>query len=346
MKQNKISITELANTFGVSPSTVSRAVNDLPGVSEELRAKIKEYARKTGYHSRLTGRGKAPETTNVVAVIIGDVRNVFYSELVFSIQRVLREHGYLLAVYYSEYNEEQEIQYIRLASSSNVAGIIQVTVASEAISQELSQVAVPIVMVNRMINTFDTDVVLLDNYEAGYIATARLIELGHSEIGFLRGQTQSSASIQRFEGYLQAMKNYHLTVEDEFVLQGDLTMKTAYEQGMYLMATVDHLPTAMVASNDISTYGLMTALQEYGVKIPTNLSLVSFDNLQMSDMRGISLSSVDPQVHYMGSTAANMMLRRIQDPTRETERVIVKPKLIERHSLLAYKDTTQFRKLR
>ena len=67
--------------------------------------------------------------------------------------------------------------------------------------------------------------------------------------------------------------------------------------------------------------------QEYGVKIPTNLSLVSFDNLQMSDMRGISLSSVDPQVHYMGSTAANMMLRRIQDPTRETERVIVKPTL-------------------
>ena len=111
MKQNKISITELANTFGVSPSTVSRAVNDLPGVSEELRAKIKEYARKTGYHSRLAGRGKAPESTNVVAVIIGDVRNVFYSELVFSIQRVLREHGYLLAVYYSEYNEEQEAYY-------------------------------------------------------------------------------------------------------------------------------------------------------------------------------------------------------------------------------------------
>lgn len=337
MNRRKVSITEVANHFAVSPSTVSRALNNQTGVGENLRTEIISYAQSIGYMPNRATKNTSTGKLNIVAMIVGDIRNPFYAELVFTVQKKLAERGYLLCVFNSEYNEQEELRYMGIAEKFNFCGIIQVTVTTERMSEALKNLSIPVVMVNRMISSFETDVVLLDNYEAGYIATRHLIELGHSRIGFLMGQKESSSSIKRYEGFLQAMKNYNLEVRERDILQGDLTMETARNLTRDFVKDLKHGPTAMVISNDIAAYGFMTGCEEAGVRIPEMLSVVSFDNIWVSAAGGIQLTSVDPRVTEMGETAAGLMADRIQSPDKEIERVVLSPTLIERKSAIPYR---------
>lgn len=339
MTKKKMSITEVANHFGVSPSTVSRAMNNLPGVSSELRNKILNYTQGIGYMPSTATKNTATGKLNIIAMIVGDIRNPFYAELVFTVQKTLSEHGYQLCVFNSEYEEQEELRFMHIAESFNFSGIIQVTVTTERMSSALKNLSIPVVMVNRMLNSFDTDMVLLDNYEAGYIATRYLIELGHSRIGFLLGQPESSSSVKRYEGFLQAMKNYNLPVYDEDILQGDLTMDTAYRVAGEFVSNIEERATAMVISNDLAAYGFMRRCQEGGVKIPEKLSVASFDNIWFSSAADMQLTSIDPHVNDMGKIAADLMINRIKYPNRDTERVILSPLLVERKSACPYRNS-------
>lgn len=339
MGKKKLSITEVARHFGVSPSTVSRAMNNLPGVSSELREQILSYTQGVGYMPNTAAKNTATGKLNIIAMIVGDIRNPFYSDLVFNVQKTLSEHGYQLCVFNSEYKEQEELRYMHIAESFNFSGIIQVTVTTESMSEALKKLSIPVVMVNRMLNTFDGDVVLLDNYEAGYIATRHLIEQGHSRIGYLLGQMESTASSQRYEGYLQAMKNYNLQVHKEDLLQGDLTMDTAYQVAEDFVKDIENRATAMVMSNDLAAYGFMTRCRENGVKIPEMLSVVSFDNIWFSSAAEVRLTSIDPHASDMGRIAANMIVNRIKYPNKDTERVIMSPVLVERNSTIPYRDS-------
>lgn len=331
MARKKVSITEIADELRIAPSTVSRALNDLPGVSDELREAIRSKALELGY-KKVKSAAVTNEKLNIIAMIVGDIRNPFYADLVFNVQRHLNNAGYLLCVFNSEYNEQEEIRYMHLAERFNFAGIIQITVTTENVSTLLKNLSIPVVMVNRMINSFDTDTVLMDNYEAGYIVTRFLVELGHSRIGFLLGQQNSSSSGMRFEGYEQAMHNYGLTVNPEDIIQGDLKMETAYELAKTFIESHDELPTAMIVSNDLSALGFMTRCEEMGISIPNDMSIVSFDNIRFASAGVTPLTTVDPQVAEMGRIAAEVIVERIQHPNREKQRIILKPTLIVRKS--------------
>ena len=338
MKKKKVSITQIADDLQIAPSSVSRALNDMPGVGDELRAQIKNHAQNAGYYDKAM-KTAAGKKLNIIAMIVGDIRNPFYADLVFSVQKELNKHGYLLSVFNSEYNALEELNYMRVAELFNFSGIIQVTVTTEQMSKELKTLSIPVIMVNRMISSFETDVVLLDNYEAGYIATRYLIELGHSRIGFLLGQKESSSSRQRYDGYLQAMKNYNLEIDENDILQGDLTMETAYALAKEFVTDMKNRPTAMIISNDLAAHGFMTCCQEAGVEIPNMLSVVSFDNIRFFSAGSIPLTTIDPHVNEMGRIAANLMVERIKNPNKEKERVILNPILLERKSTLPFRET-------
>ena len=339
MSKKKMSITEVAAHFGVSASTVSRAMNNLPGVSSELREKILSYTQGIGYLPNTVTKNASTGKLNIIAMIVGDIRNPFYADLVFHVQKTLSEYGYQLCVFNSEYEERDELRFIHVAESFNFSGIIQVTVTTESMSETLKKLSIPVVMVNRMLNTFDGDVVLMDNYEAGYIVTRYLIEQGHSRIGFLLGQMESASSTQRYEGYLQAMKNYNLEVHQEDVLPGDLTMDTAYELADDFIDNIEDRATAMVMSNDLSAYGFMRRCRERGIRLPEMLSIVSFDNVWFSSAMDVQLTSIEPHTSDMGRIAAELMVNRIKYPNKDTERVILSPTLIERRSAIPYRDS-------
>ena len=170
MKKDRYTISDVAEALGVSRATVSRAMNHSPGVGEELRKKILDYVKEIGYSPNTLAQSFSKGRMNFIAMVLGDIRNPFYSELAFMIQKELNENGYMVMVFNSEYDAGKEVEYIRMAAQFNFAGLILFTAQTKEIEEELENLAIPQVLVNRMLDHYEGASVLLDNFKAGYIA--------------------------------------------------------------------------------------------------------------------------------------------------------------------------------
>ena len=343
MKGNKYTITDIAEKLGVSRSTVSKAMNNAPGVGPAVRKKIIDFVEEVGYNPNTLARGLSKGKINIVALILGDVRNPFYSDLAFYIQKTLNENGYMVMLFNSEYEEKKEIEFIRLTEQFNFAGLILITAQSNDLKYALNKLEAPVVLVNRTFDDFEGDAVILDNFQAGYIATMHLMELGHKRIGFVAGHATSSSVVQRLHGYLQVLRNYHLPYNEEDVILRDLSFETGYDIAKEIIKDIKNRPSAFVIANDMSALGFMDCCKQYGIKIPQMLSIISFDDIMFAALKDIELTTVSQHVKEMSENTARLMLRKLKDPESVSERVILEPSLIVRNTTGIY-DPLRFEK--
>lgn len=335
MESKRYTISDVAKILGVSRSTVSKAMTNSPGVSKELRHRILEYVEEIGYTPNSIAQGLSKGKLNFVALILGDVRNPFYAELEFCIQKILNKNGYSVMMFNSEYEMEKELEYIAMAKQFNFAGLILLTAQAKEIQDSFKNSDMSVVLVNRILPDYKGDSVLTDNFKAGYIATMHLIERGHNNIGFVKGQNLSSASSQRYEGYLQALKNYNIKFDERNILASDLKMNTGYEIGKQFASLINR-PSGMIIVNDLTALGFMQYCKEMQIRIPQDVSVVSFDNIVYSSLEGISLTTVSQHVREMGEHAARLMLKQLKNPNSAPERVILEPTLIVRGTTQNY----------
>ena len=179
MKNGKYGISDVAEMLGVSKSTVSRVINGNEGVGPELRKKVMDFINEIGYQPNTIAQSLSKGRMNIVALILGDIRNPFYADLTFNIQRILNDNGYMVMVLNSEYNIDRELEFLKLTEQFNFAGLILITAQEKAIEERLKNMEMPKVLVNRILPYYTGDSVLIDNFQAGYQATMHLIELGH-----------------------------------------------------------------------------------------------------------------------------------------------------------------------
>ena len=329
MKRKEYTITDIARTLQVSTASVSRALSGAPGVSQKLRERITSFCDEIGYLPASVSRNAHAEKPNIIALILGDVRNPFYANLAFAIQKRLMNSKYMTVVFNSEYNEVKELEFIDIAEQFGFSGLMLITAQSEAISQKLSETRLPKVLVNRILPHYNGDSVLTDNFQAGYEAALHLITLGHERIGFIAGPENSSASAQRFDGFRQAMRNYSLPVRREFIWHSDLKLETGQKLARNFLALSER-PSGIVSVNDMTSLGFIAGCKKAGLSIPEDLSLISFDDIPIASLYDIQLTTISQHGEEMGLTAADLMLRRLEHPDREPERVIMKPRLIVR----------------
>ena len=335
-KKDKYTISDVAQMLGVSRSTISRAMNNSPGVGEELRKKVLEFVDEIGYQPNTIARSLSKGRQSIIALIVSDIRNPFYADLTFYIQKILHNNGYMLMVLNSEYDIEREKTFIRMAIQFNFSGIFLLTAQSEEIENELKGIEIPIVLVNRILGSYEGDSVLSDNFKAGYIATMHLIEQGYPEIAFVKGPEVSSASEQRFRGYQQALENYRLPFKEENVFRGDLKLDTGSDLAKVYISDLKKRPKAIVISNDMMAIGFVEHCREAGVKIPEQVSVVSFDNIVFSALYDIGLTTVSQHVREMSEQASRLMLKQLKTPQEKAERVILDPTLIVRKTTCPY----------
>lgn len=329
MKRKKYTITDISEMLGVSRATVSRSITGSPGVSQEVREKVLKFVDEIGYQPNTVARGLSTGKLNIIALILGDMRNPFYADLAFEIQQLLKEHQYLVMIFNSEYDAARELEFIRLAEQFHFAGLILITAQSDELSEKMKNLTMPKVLVNRILPEYEGDSVLIDNFQAGYEATLHLIELGHIEIGFITGQNSSSAAKQRFEGYKQALRNFSLPFSEEYVFHSDLKMETGYQLSKTFLA-MKHRPSAMISVNDMTALGFMDGCKEAGIRFPEDLSLVGFDNISFSSLHELQLTTVNQHAHEMSREAARLILKQLNNPESKPERIILKPELIIR----------------
>ena len=335
MKNGKYGISDVAEMLGVSKSTVSRVINGNAGVGPELRKKVMDFVEEIGYQPNTIAQSLSKGHMNIVALILGDIRNPFYAELTFKIQQIIRDSGYMVMTLNSEYDIERELEFLKITEQFNFAGLILITAQEEKIEEKLNRMDIPKVLVNRILPTYAGDSVLIDNFQAGYLAVMHLIELGHKHIGFIKGPGVSSASSQRFAGYRQAIANYGLPFDEKFVFESDLKMETGRLISKKIVG-LNIRPSAMVVVNDMTAIGLMDGCRAAGIVIPQELSIVSFDNIPFASMYGIELTTISQHVDKMGEKAAGLMLKQLKDKNAKPERIIIEPTLIVRGTTCAY----------
>ena len=334
----KITITSIAKDLGVSKSTVSRAMNNSPGVGQDLKNKINQYIKEIGYSPNQIARSLSKGALKIVALILNDIRNPFYSDLAFYIQRNLIEQGYMLVIFNSENDLNKELEFINTIINSNFAGLILLTARHNSLSDELKNKKIPVVLVNRMLDLYNYqgDSVILDNFKAGYIATMHLIELGYPRIAYIKGNIESSASIQRYKGYLQALQNYKIPFFDEDVLETDLKLETGYKLAKQYTKNLKNKPKAIVIGNDLTAIGFIECCRENSIRIPEDISVISFDNINFSSLYDINLTTVDQHVQKMSEETVKLIIKQIENPSAQPERIILDPKLIIRKTTCKY----------
>jgi len=333
----KVDIEYIAKAAGVSRSTVSRVLTNSSNVKEETREKILAVMKEANYHPSIMARGLATGKLEMIALIISDIRNPFYSELVWVINNNLREKGYLMTLYNSSQIAGENDQHLRKILDYGFSGIIVADARNEfSFSNILNTANCPIVLVNREIGFVSKyDSVSIDNKMGGYLATKHLLSLGHRKIAMLRGPQISTTSQGRYEGYLYALEEYGLTPDPKYIVSGSLNMESGQKFAREILINSDDPPTAAFVGGDLMSYGVMDECIKNGVKIPEDVSIVGFDDIPFSKASFINLTTICHPYEMIGSLVANRIIERINGNDEPISKLVLTPNLQVRSSTRA-----------
>ncbi len=301
----------IARMANVSKATVSRVVNDKDeGVSEETRARIKKLIEEYGYTPNMVARGMATSRSRTIGLVIPDITNPYFTEMVQSVDLHLQSKGYTVMLCSTNSNPASERKSIQTLLAKRVDGIILTTVQQERQpgGETPVKLDVPCVLIDRKSNMIDYDVgIFVDNEYAFYRATSLLIEHGDRRIAFLKGPDEVSSSKERFRGYQSALKQYGIPLDEALLVPGNFDLESGYNGVMALHRSGTPF-AGIVSSNDMMALGALQALRELGISVPGQVEVIGCDNIIFCDISSPSLSTIRRPFGEIGRKAAEVML--------------------------------------
>ncbi|GAA0806103.1 LacI family transcriptional regulator [Clostridium sp. AF19-22AC] len=328
-----ITIKQLSEMSGYSCSTISRVITNKGNVKAETREAVERLLMEQNYRTNVMELRMAGINQRTIMIIVGDLDNWFYMEMIRGIQRRVAEEGYISVIGYSDNEEKAENEYVQMAYQESYAGIMFINVKGDSIlKQMLMQNKCPVVFLNRSVRFVDLDTVCSDNYQGGYMATNYLIEMGHRKIAHLTGSLYSSVTFERMRGYEDAMRDAHCVISKHSLFYGDLKRESGYQFGRQL-AEKGWDFTAVFCGNDLMAVGLLEALEEYGIQVPEEVSIVCYDDTPIAEKAKIHLTTVGVEASRMGKVASEMLLSRIAGENIESRTISFKPKMTIRDSV-------------
>lgn len=327
-RKRAATIQDVAKVAGVSVSTVSRVLNGKTDVASATQDRILKVIGKLGYTSNLAARSMRTRRKNLIGLVVPDF-GLYSAEIMRGINRAIAESPFDLLAFTTGDAQKNgaalhEQHYVSLLSNSVTDGVIIVaSAAAEFIADA------PIVAVDpHMINPNYPSVQGTD-YQGALDVMEYLIKLGHRRIGFIGGRPEIGSAQRRLKGYRDALINAGIEIDECLITDGDFTQKTAYKRAHQLLALNDR-PTAIFATNDQSALGVFQVVEELGLRIPSDLSVVGFDNI--SEAKYLGLTTVDQSLADMGYVAVQMLIKLINGESLEFEIHKMPTKLVERNS--------------
>lgn len=341
-KKRHPTIVDIAKLAGVAPMTVSRFINESGYVSQQARAKVERAIKELNYHPNGLARSLKQQRTQVVGILLPDIANPFAAELVRGIQDVLLTRGYSSFISISERSTQREQAALRALFDHRADGIIVATRETKAGNDfllRLTERRLPMVVVGRTLNHPQVDRVAADHWKGGYEAVEHLISLGHKRIGFIGVSPINGAGLQRYQGYLDALRENELPIDEKLIAgpvaqvgPGYSTQEDGYA-GMKRLLALKKPPTAVFARNDFTAMGAICAVRDAGLRIPEDVAVVGFDNVPLAAYTAPPLTTVDQPTREQGSEAARLLLERIEGGAeRERREVCLDCHLVIRRS--------------
>ena len=322
----------VAERAGVSVATVSRSLAGSPGVTPDVRARVRRAADELGYHaSRLPANLRA-KGVRILALVVGNVRNTYFPELIDGCLEAAHSAGYPLIFGDSDEDPEREEEVLHQLAMERVAGVALASTDGWSRGLDrLQAIGIPIVAVDRRLPRLAVDTVTVESERAVYEAVGHLLDLGHRRIGLISGPPALSTLAERQAGYERALLESGVGVDPSLIVQGDLRQATARAMAPQLVQR-DRPATAIVTTNDLSTVGTMQALRDVGLRVPRDVSVIGFDDFVGADLFDPPLSAISQPAVEIGRRAIEMLVRRVNAPDAPLEEVVLEPTLVLRAS--------------
>lgn len=329
----KASQKTIAEELGLSLSTVSRALNDDLRISTETRERVKEAAQRIGYRPNLLAASFRTGVTRTLGLIVMDITNPFYTDLARGAEDCAQERGYSVILGDSDASIERENLYLEVFKNRRVDGILITPVNGEAlIQQTLSESGIPYVLIDAFESRDTASSVTVDHVEGAYQAVSHLTSLGHTRIGFLGGPLNIPPIKMMLQGYKKALSEASLKYIPEWIIDEGSEFESGYV-GMNKLLGQSVRVTAAICASDMLAIAAMRAIEEHGMRIPADFSLVGYDDIPMATRVTPPLTTVMQDKYELGRISTRILIHEISaTPGSIHQTVMLRPRLRVRGS--------------
>lgn len=330
----RVTIKDISKYSGVSTSTVSRVLTNNPRVSPEALKKVQDAIETLGYIPNSAARSLVNKKRGMIGLIVPELENPYYTEIIHGVEETASKHGFGTALSCHMDSEVDRGSIFKLLELG-VDGIIYAgPMQNDKLIEYLIAQKIPYVILGRKLKDQNCSYVICDDYQSSYLAANYLLDLGHKRIAFLFGKKNSYSSIQKYEGYRDALTKRGISIDERLTRNGSLSYQGGYDAVQSLLEEKAAF-TAILAGNDMMAIGARSALLKIGLEIPRDVSLMGFDDIFWSKIEGIDLTTVYVPQYEMGSKCFDILMRRIDDPEAPDEHCILSGTLVERKSCRA-----------
>jgi LacI family transcriptional regulator len=319
---------DIAKEAGVSQATVSRVLNGDPRVADPTRARVLEVVERLNYTPNAIARGLVSSRTMLVGVVVSDIVNPFYPQLLEAIAELLDDRG-LKMVLFNARGREEDV-YTKLLLEQRVDGIIfTAAVRDSKMVEQLVARKFPLVLTNRHVEGITADMAVGDNQAGAAAVAEHLCSLGHRRIAVITGDPRASTSYERLAGFRATLADRGCPLDDELVVEGGFLAKKAYDLTLELLARKDR-PTAIFALNDLMAFGALNAATHAAVDVPSQLSVVGFDDVWMAGWERFDLTTVHQPLAEMARSSVDLLTERLEEPSRSVRKLVFPSTLVVR----------------
>lgn len=338
---------DIAKELNISVSTVSRVVNNKEYVNEETRKRILKALDKYNYVPNQVARSLKCQATKTVGIIVPDISEDLFAQVIKGIDQVLTKKGYSIIVSDSNENSEKEEHYLRLLYQKRIDALVLATVAKEQNSVKLYiENGIPVVFIDNLPHlNLSYDSVLIDNQKASQLAVQHLIDLGHTDIAIIAGIPDETTGYERLEGYKKTLLSNGLTVNKDLIKYGNYKQDTGYSCMKELIENRDrNYFSAVYVTSEKMTFGAIKAIREFGLDIPRDISLVGFDFHDKSGLITPGITTIIQPESEIGKIVADLIIKRLKEKKEQKQekdsihtakqKVMLNPTLIKCESTL------------
>ncbi|MBA4344332.1 MAG: LacI family transcriptional regulator [Methylibium sp.] len=328
-------IKDVAALAGVSFTTVSHVLNETRPVSADARRRVLAAVEEIGYLPSAVARSLRKSETKIIGVLVPNVNNPFFAELVVGVEECCRLAGYSVFLCNSDNDPRRQQQYMRTLLEKRVDGLLLSSAGDAAALARIFKLAtVPAVTVDRLVPGARADRVSVNNLDGASKAVRHLVELGHRKIGCISGPAEFEVTQERVEGWRRAQEEGGFNADEQLLIESDFSSSGGYEAARQLLHAHPDM-TALFASNDLMALGALRAAAEKGIKVPQQLSIVGFDDIELSSYVFPGMTTVGCSIRELGREAGRVLIDRIENPGAPLKDVQLTPRLVLRESTAA-----------
>ena len=329
-------IHDIAKKLNIAASTVSRALNNNPLISEATRKRIKKTADEMGYRPNILAANFRTKKTNTIGVIVPLINRHFFSSVISGIEDVAYEHGFAVTISQSNDNFEKEDKIAHTLFANRVDGLI-LSIGMETKTFEhlklFSDRNIPLVLFDRVVDEIEAHKIVVDDFGGGYHATKHLIERGAKRIAHIGGPLNLKIYKNRQAGFYKALKESGLEIDESLIINNSLTRADGIKAIQKLIQN-NKLPDAIFCANDTTALSCIIYLQGKGIKVPDEIAIIGFSNEPFSEVVTPSISTIKQPGFLMGQKAAELIINQINNKSAKPnfETITMPTELIIRKS--------------